>query len=76
MDFEELNDKQRKWLQEVHEDCKNCNRLPNTNCIPFPKSISTESNMEPEKGSLEAVIIFAIVFGGIFGAALVFGAFI
>ena len=55
---------------------KKCNRLPKTNCIPFPKSISIESDMEPEKGSMEAVIIFAIVFGGIFGAALVFGAFI
>ncbi|KAK2706407.1 hypothetical protein QYM36_016451 [Artemia franciscana] len=76
MDFEELNDKQRKWLQEVDENCKKCNRLPKTNCVPFPKSISTESNMEPEKGSIEAVIIFVIVFGGLFGAALVFGAFI
>ncbi|KAK2710670.1 hypothetical protein QYM36_011999 [Artemia franciscana] len=75
MDFEELNDKQRKWLQEVDENCKKCNRLPKTNCIPFPKSISTESDVEPEKGSMEAVIIFPIVFGGLFGVALVFGAF-
>ncbi|KAK2714516.1 hypothetical protein QYM36_008916 [Artemia franciscana] len=69
MDFEELNDKQRKWLQEVHENCKKCIRLPTTNCIPFPESNS-------EKGSMEVVIILAIVFGGLFGAALVFGAFI
>jgi len=64
MDVEEVNIKQLKWLQEVHENCKKCIRLPKTNCIPFPESSS-------EKGSEKWLIILAIVFGSLFGVAII-----